>query len=113
MIAPMPHNEAERLAALVGLDILDTDPEEVFDRIIRLAAVIVDVPIVLVSFVDRDRQWFKAKIGLEPSETHRDFAFCSHALMEDGILVVPDALRPGIRPRYGIPEGPRVCPPHY
>jgi signal transduction histidine kinase len=91
--APVPHNEAERLSALVGLDILDTEPEEVFDRIIRLAAVIVDVPIVLVSLIDRDRQWFKAKVGLEATETHRDLAFCSHAVLEDEILLVPDALQ--------------------
>lgn len=91
MIAAIPDNEEERLSALFDLDILDTDAEEVFDRITLMAARLLAVPIVLVSLIDRDRQWFKSRIGLDATETHRDFAFCSHAMLSDEIMHVPNA----------------------
>ncbi|MDP3834368.1 MAG: GAF domain-containing protein [Hydrogenophaga sp.] len=91
--APLPRNEAKRLDALRSLLILDTPPEERFDRISAFAAKEFDVPIALVSMVDRDRQWFKSTIGIEMCETPRDVSFCAHAITKSATLVVPDALR--------------------
>jgi len=70
--APLPTNEAERLAALRRADILDTPPEAAFDRLTRIAAQLIGTPITLVSLIDGERQWFKAKTGLEASQTPRD-----------------------------------------
>jgi len=72
MIASLPKNESARLEALRQYEVLDTDPEEVFDDITRLAAYICQTPIAVISLVDEDRQWFKARIGLGPTETSRD-----------------------------------------
>ncbi|UMR29986.1 GAF domain-containing protein [Massilia sp. MB5] len=91
--APLPDNEAERLSALLALLILDTPPEERFDKIVAFAAEEFDVPIALISLVDTDRQWFKAAIGLGATcETGRDISFCGHAIMRGDIMVVPNAL---------------------
>ncbi len=90
--APHPHNEAERLAALRSLEILDTPPEEAFDRIVRLAARIFEAPIAQVSLVDEDREWFKARYGTDKREGDRRTAFCSHALLLNDVLIVEDAL---------------------
>lgn len=94
MIAAPPHiNEARRLAALRRLGILDSAPEERFDRITRLAATILGSPISLVSLVDKDRQWFKSSVGLPVKETHRDLAFCAHAINDPSdVFVVDNAL---------------------
>ena len=83
--------ETERLAALRRYQILDTTQEPAFDRIVRLAALLLDVPIALISLVDADRQWFKARYGLDVPETPRAIAFCDHAIRGSSILVVPDA----------------------
>jgi GAF domain-containing protein len=91
--APLPHNEAQRLRALRELLILDTPPEERFDRISAFAAKEFEVPMALVSLVDRDRQWFKSNFGLEDRETPRDTSFCGHTISERDALVVPDALK--------------------
>lgn len=85
-----PGNETARLRSLQDLKILDTQPEERFDRITRLASRIFDVPIALVSLVDRDRQWFKSKHGLEAEQTPRDVSFCGHAILGQEGLVVED-----------------------
>jgi phosphoribosyl 1,2-cyclic phosphodiesterase len=90
--AVAPDNEPERLNALNALGILDTEPEERFDRLTRLAAAMFDVPIALVSLVDSQRQWFKSCYGLSARETDRDSAFCAHAILSDEPLLVPDAL---------------------
>ncbi|HEX3634655.1 MAG TPA: sensor domain-containing diguanylate cyclase [Paraburkholderia sp.] len=87
-----PSNESARLDTLRALNILDTLPEERFDRLTRLAKRLFDVPIALVSLVDEDRQWFKSCIGLAASETSRDVSFCAHAILDDDILMVPDTL---------------------
>lgn len=91
--APIPDNENDRLAALRELLILDTPPEERFDRVVRFLAEEFDIPMALVSLVDGDRQWFKASVGLAVCETPRETSFCGHAVAQpDGPLVVPDAL---------------------
>ena len=84
--------ESDRLQALHDLDILDTPAEERFDRLTRLARRLFDVPIALVSLVDSERQWFKSHDGLDVSETPREWSFCSHAIQDGTMLVVPDAL---------------------
>lgn len=90
---PVPDNETDRLNALRELEILDSDPEEAFDRITRLAAYITDSPISAVSLIDEARQWFKSIHGLDVSETPREVAFCAHAILGEGVMVVPDATR--------------------
>ena len=89
--APLPTNESERLAALQSLALLDTPSEPLFDRVTRLASQLLDVPIVLFSLVDADRQWFKSRVGLEAAETPREHAFCAHAIGQGPPLVVSDA----------------------
>ncbi|KQP77484.1 hypothetical protein ASF57_19475 [Methylobacterium sp. Leaf117] len=86
-----PANEAERLAALHELNILDTAPETQFDAICRTARVLFGTPIALISLLDEDRQWFKARCGLSDDGTSRDVAFCNHTIQGDGILIVEDA----------------------
>ncbi|RXF75604.1 sensor domain-containing diguanylate cyclase [Hansschlegelia zhihuaiae] len=85
------HDEDARLAALDRYDILDTPPEETFDRITRLARRIFRTPIATVSLVDGHRQWFKSRQGLELSETSRDAAFCTVTVRQNTPLIVPDA----------------------
>ena len=90
--AVAPPDEAARLACLRGLHVLDTLPEPVFDDIVRLASLICGAPISLVSLVDADRQWFKARVGAADPQTHRDLAFCAHAIdSAEPVFVVPDA----------------------
>jgi ribonuclease BN (tRNA processing enzyme)/CheY-like chemotaxis protein len=90
---PLPGDEERRLAALRGLGILDTQPEERFDRLTRLVAALFDVPIALVSLVDSDRQWLKSCHGLATRETPREVSFCAHAILRREVMIVPDALR--------------------
>ncbi|MCL4523227.1 MAG: GAF domain-containing protein [Acidobacteria bacterium] len=92
MRSPLPANEAERLRAVESYDILDTPPEKIFDNLARIAASICGTEVALVSIMDKDRQWFKAKIGWVIKETPREVAFCSHTILSSEILIVPDAL---------------------
>ena len=88
-----PANEAERLKVLEDYQILDTAAEIPFDDIVKLAAFICGTPMALISLIDKDRQWFKAKVGVEDSltETTRDIAFCGHVVYDGKPLVVEDA----------------------
>jgi GAF domain-containing protein len=92
MTPPTPHDETARLAALRELLVLDTPPEQRFERIVQFAAAEFEVPIALISLVDAERQWFKARVGLDACETSRDISFCGHAIHGRGALVIPDAL---------------------
>ncbi|MBX9699685.1 MAG: EAL domain-containing protein [Acetobacteraceae bacterium] len=90
--ASLPPDEVERLASLHSYRVLDTAAEAVFDEIVALAAQLTGSPIALVSLVDAERQWFKARVGLDATQTPRDLAFCAHAILEpDRPLIVPDA----------------------
>src|SRR6267154_6467196 len=87
----VPINEAERLRPLRSYKILDTKPEERFDELTRLAALICGVPISLIHLIDKDRQWFESRFGLDLQETPWAQAFCTHAIMQPEMFVVPDA----------------------
>ncbi|CCQ72824.1 PAS domain S-box protein [Magnetospira sp. QH-2] len=93
MKAPaIPRNDALRLLALENLCLLDTASEERFDRITRVAQAHFKVPIALVSLVDKERQWFKSRQGLDATETPRDISFCGHAILQDDVFVIGNAL---------------------
>ena len=90
-VAPIPLDEEARLESLRELRLLDSEPEERFDRITRIAQSLFDVPIVVFSLVDSERVWFKSRVGLDFPELQRGDAFCSHAILSDGIIQVEDA----------------------
>ncbi len=92
-IPALPPNEAERLRALHQYQILDTLPEQVYEDLTRLAAQICGAPIALVSLIDAERQWFKARLGMESSESERALSFCAHSVATGEMLVVSDAHR--------------------
>ena len=92
MRAATPEDEQARLEALRHFKVLDTEPEEAFDDITRLASYICQTPSALISFVDADRQWFKSRVGFEPQESSRDVSFCAHAILQPGPTVVRDTL---------------------
>lgn len=113
---PIPENEAARLEALYQYQIMDTDPEQAFDDLTNLAAYICSTPMASISLVDADRQWFKAKVGVEITETPREIAFCAYTIVQPEVFIVPDAKLdsrfannplvtsdPGIRFYAGIP----------
>jgi hypothetical protein len=103
-----PQQEFERQRALDTYRIVDSVPEAAYDDIVRLASVLCGVPTALVSLVDRDRQWFKARLGMELSETTRDVAFCDHAIRApESLLEIPDATRD---PRFA--QNPLVTAEH-
>lgn len=91
MKAPIPGNESQRLAALREYFILDTAVEKAFDEICHLSAFLCAAPMSFISLVDQNRQWFKARVGVESTETPRDISFCAHTIMKDQPNIVPDA----------------------
>ena len=107
---PMPDDETERVAALRRLGILDTAPEDRFDRHTRIAAALFRVPIALVSLVDADRQWFKSCFGTDVCESSRETSFCAHAIASNtDLLIVPDALQDErFRDNPLVSDGPRI-----
>ena len=115
---PKPLDETVRLMSLHSLRILDTQPEERFDRITRMAQRMFDVEICLVSLVDANRQWFKSKQGLDACETSREISFCGHAILDEEIFIVEDSLTD---PRFAdnplVTDNPNIrfyagCPIH-
>ncbi len=97
MEAALPETEAERLAALRACRILDTDAEDFYDSLTRVAALACGTPLAAVSLVDLDRQWFKSALGLDVRETPRDVAFCAHTILQPDVMAVPDA---ALDPRF-------------
>jgi len=92
MKAPQaPDDEEQRLSSLQSLNVLDTPPEERFDRVTRLAKSLFSVPIALVSLVDENRQWFKSCFGVDSSESGRDISFCGHTILQNDVFVIEDA----------------------
>lgn len=89
---PVPVNERARLAALAASGLVDSAGEPRFDRLTRLASMVTGSPIALISLLTSTRQWFKARVGLAVQETPRDWAFCSHAILQNELFVVEDAL---------------------
>lgn len=106
--APIPADDAQRLQALRELLILDTPPEQRFDRIVQFAAGEFEMPIVLISLIDENRQWFKAKVGLDACEIAREVSFCGHAITQTDLFLIEDATHD---PRFA--DNPLVTgPPH-
>ena len=94
MGAPMMSaNDAARVSALQKYAILDSEPEQAFDDLTFLASYVCKTPIALISLIDEDRQWFKAKVGISATETSRNIAFCSTAIQQPDVFIVPDALK--------------------
>lgn len=93
MSAPIPINEPQRLEELRSLKILDTGPDPQLQSIAQIAANVLGMPIVLISLVDAERQWSKASVGVDPSETSREIAFCAHAILQSEPLIVEDATK--------------------
>lgn len=87
----LPPNESQRVQALRSYKVMNTPPEQVFDDLVRIASMVCQTPIALVSLVDESRQWFKARVGIDGFETPREQAFCAHAIHGREILEVPDA----------------------
>jgi len=90
--APVPDDELQRLRELYSLELLDTPYEKEFDDIVRIASKICNTPISTITLIDSDRQWFKAKIGTEDNNDPRSITFCGHAIMDDKLMVVPNAI---------------------
>ncbi|WP_163848326.1 sensor histidine kinase [Pseudooceanicola aestuarii] len=93
MKAPLPPDESDRLKALHSFEILDTDPERQFDDVVQLASAVCGTPISLISLLDADRQWFKARVGTDDVETPIDQAICAHAILQEDFLEISDTTR--------------------
>jgi two-component system NtrC family sensor kinase len=108
-VVPMPAPDRDRVAALQRYAILDTEPEQAFDDLTLLASFVCKTPIALISLVDEDSQWFKSKVGMDASQTPRDIAFCSVAIQQTDVMVVPDTLQDErFRNNPLVVSGPRI-----
>jgi len=109
MKAPIPANETLRLRSLQEYRILDTDPEDAYDDLVKLAAYICGTPISTVTLVDAERQWFKARVGFTHNGDPRDQSICAHAIMDDELFIVPDTtLDPRFRDFAAVLHGPKI-----
>lgn len=90
---PIHPRESARLVALKQYEIMDSSAEAAYDELVLLATKLFDVPTAMVVLLDERRQWFKAKVGMTPQETPREHAFCSYTILDDEIMIVPDARR--------------------
>ncbi|NTV31125.1 PAS domain S-box protein [candidate division WWE3 bacterium] len=123
--APIPANEATRIASVHALNILDTPPEERFDRITKTATSVFHAPISTITIIDTSREWYKSCQGVDSQEKDRAISFCGHALLSEGVMIIPDTLKderfrdnpmvisaPNIRFYAGVPlyaaDGSRV-----
>ena len=107
LVPPLPPDETRRLQVLLDLNLLDTGPEERFERIVRLAARLFEVPVAMVSLIDAERAWFKARVGVEEHEIPRQVSFCAHTILQDDVFVVEDA-----RADESFADNPLVAGPH-
>lgn len=98
-LAPIPSNESQRLAALIKLGLLDTEPEPRFDTITRATAEQLNVPICTISLIDAEREWFKSSQGMTDKQGKRDVSFCGHALLSQKIFIVEDTTKD---PRFAL-----------
>ena len=105
---PIPENEIQRLESLLSYDIMDTPPEREYDDIANLTAAVCETPIGMVSFINEDRKWYKAKVGTDSTEMKREVAICAHTIMNPGdALVIEDTMKD---PRFAgtpITQGPK------
>jgi GAF domain-containing protein len=108
--AQLPQAERARVAALAEFHILDTEPEEAYDEVARLASYVCHTPTALVTFVDAGRQWFKSRAGFALRETPREVSFCAHAILQPGPLAATDALDDDrFRDNPLVLEEPYIC----
>jgi len=107
LASPLPPDEAQRLQVLLDLNLLDTGPEERFERITRLASRLFEVPIASIGLVDAERVWFKSHHGVADQEVPRDTAFCAHAILQDDVFVIEDA-----RADWRFADNPYVAGAH-
>jgi len=106
---PQHPREPARIAAIKALDILDTPPEADFDDIVQLCAEVFEAPISLITIIEEERQWFKAKVGLQLDETPREIAFCTHCILQDGIFEIEDTLKdPRVADNPLVTDEPRI-----
>jgi len=105
-LPPLPADEKERIQDLYDLNLLDTEPEERFERYIRIARRTFNVPVAFISLVDVKRQWFKACEGLSISETSRDISFCAYTILANQPLIVPDAYEDARFVNNSLVKGP-------
>ena len=109
MFAPVPPRDRARVASLRALLVLDSPPERAFDDLTRLAALLCGVPIALVSLIDAERQWFKSRVGLDVTETPRDYAFCGYTILQNDLLEVQDTLEDArFRDHPAVTGGPHA-----
>ncbi|TAF31228.1 MAG: GAF domain-containing protein, partial [Cytophagales bacterium] len=108
-VAPLPENETERLQELYSFELLDTAYDQEFDEIVKLASQICNKPITTLTLIDSAKQWIKAKVGIDVTETDRETAFCSHTILQNEVFEIPDTqLDPRFENHPMVTSGPNV-----